>query len=80
MPDYPQNAAPLTVAMVEAVKRHAAAHYETGGWDIVVEAFDDAQIAEIIGRAWTPKGAIAKVAFVVNIHNQHREDIRGTAF
>ena len=35
--------------MVEAVKRHALAHYEEDGWDTVVECWSEAEIADVVG-------------------------------
>ena len=61
--------------LVEAVKTHAAAHYETGGWDYVVEAWDDADIAECIGAARTAEGAIRKVGEVVGLRAEVRADV-----
>lgn len=55
-----------TAALVTAVKAHAADNYEAG-WDVVVETMTDEDIAERIGAARTPKGAIAKVAELVAV-------------
>lgn len=51
--------------LVRAVKAHALANYATGGWDIVVEAYDAAELAKEIGDATTVEAAIAKVGEVV---------------
>ncbi len=58
---------PATQELVNAVKAHAQANYEKGGWDVVVEAWTDAEIAEAIGAARTPAGAIAKFAPLVSV-------------
>lgn len=52
--------------LIAAVREHGRKHREDG-WDILddEEAFPDSRLAEIIGKARTPKGAIAKVAAVV---------------
>ena len=65
--------------LVAAVRTHAVEHY-TEGWDIVVEAYDDARIVEIIGKARTVKGAIAKMSEVVEVVTDYRRDIEATAF
>jgi hypothetical protein len=70
---------PLPV-LIAQVMRHAREHYETDGWDIIVECFDEAAIAEIIGRCWTTKGAIAKVAAVARLHAERRADVRAEIF
>jgi hypothetical protein len=57
--------------LVAAVKAHAAANY-ANGWDVIVECYDDAEIAKVIGRARTLKGAIAKFASVVDVVSDRR--------
>lgn len=61
--------------LVAAVRDHALAHYEQGGWDYVVEAYTDADILEAIGGARTPAGAIRNVGRQVGIINEVRQDI-----
>lgn len=63
-----------------AVKRHAEAHYEENGWDYVIEAWEDRDIAEAIGTAKTEKGAIWNVARAVKVLGDYRADIKATAF
>jgi hypothetical protein len=70
---------PRVQVLVEDVKEHALAHYEEG-WDVIVEAFDDADIADLVGLARTSKGAIAKVAEYVGIRESYAAEIRATAF
>lgn len=56
-------------ALVKAVKDHAHAHYEDGGWDVVVETYTDAEIVAVLERegATTPKQAIAAFAPLVEV-------------
>jgi hypothetical protein len=37
-----------TEAIVEAVKEHAQEHYDEGGWDVIVECWEDVDIAKVI--------------------------------
>jgi hypothetical protein len=67
-----------TAILVEAVKTHAAANYENG-WDVVVEAMTDDEIAGEIGAARTQKGAIARVQTLVNIRREHMIDVLGAS-
>lgn len=60
--------------LVEAVKAHAAEHYNDGGWDVIVECWEDDQIAEQIGPARTVKGALAKFATVVDLWADRQAD------
>lgn len=49
------NARQLRIAaLVAAVTEHAETPNEDGGWDVVVECYDDDEIAEVIGRAFAP--------------------------
>jgi hypothetical protein len=66
--------------LVEAVKAHALAHYNDGGWDVIVECFDDAQIRTEIGRARTVEGAIRKMRPLVAIWADQQADARNSAF
>jgi len=67
---------PLTKQeLVAAVKKHAREHYEEGGWDYVVEAYDDNELAEAIGNAQTVRGAIANVRKIVGVQDSVRSDV-----
>lgn len=61
-------------ALVQAVKDHAKENY-ANGWDEIVECYEDDEIRELIGLARTPKGAIKKVAAVVDLRNEVRRDV-----
>lgn len=60
--------------LVEQVKAHATEHYADGGWDVVVECWDDAEIAEQIGKARTLAGALAKFKPVVGVWADRQAD------
>lgn len=62
-------------ALVDAVKVHALQNYTRGGWDIVVEAWERDDIAEVIGNATTEKQAIARVRRVVRVHGEQRDAV-----
>ena len=67
--------------MVKAVRAHAKAHYEKGGWDILVECWDDAQILEAIGnRVRTVNGAIASCYYALKPSADQRADIMAEVF
>ena len=70
------NAA-TTAEKVEAVKNHAAKKYDDG-WDVVIEAWSDDDIAKCFGQAVTTAGAIRKVRAVVEVMHDREEDIRAT--
>lgn len=77
-----ENPTPPMNEMVAAVRKHAREHYTTGGWDYVVESFDDEEIVEIIEdeNATTTAGAIRAVGSVVALLDDRRSDIEATRF
>lgn len=62
--------------LIQAVKRHAIAHYNNDGWDIVVECYSDDEISSLIGDAQTITDAIARVLADVAPHASMRDEIR----
>lgn len=62
---------------VIAVKAHAIEHYNEGGWDILVEAYEDEEILEIVADngARTVEAAIAYMGAVVGSIADYRSDI-----
>ena len=54
-------------ALIQQVRRHAEKHYEDGGWDVVVECWEDVDIDAQIGKARTLKGAIGKFSGIVDV-------------
>lgn len=67
-------------ALVEGVKAHALAHYEDGGWDVVVECWEDAQIAEHIEGADTVEEAVQRFEGVVSVWADQQADARNSVF
>lgn len=66
--------------LVEAVKAHALRKYGKGGWDYVVECWDDSKILEAIGHATTEKGAIQKVKAWADLLGDVRAEVQAAAF
>lgn len=68
--------------LVEAVKAHATAHYNDGGWDVVVECWDDQQIAEQIVQCAAGDATRAVDAFrgIVDVWADRQADARNSAF
>lgn len=60
---------------IVAVKEHAAANYENGGWDILIETMDDQEIYNIIYKARSSKGAIKLMAAHVGALAAYRDEI-----
>ncbi len=78
-----------TQELGRAIKDHALVHYEDGGWDVVVECWDDAEIAETIGEAEASTIAEALDAFaplidafapLIDAWSDRQADARNSAF
>lgn len=68
--------------LVAAVKDYALDHYNEGGWDVLVESYDDAEIEDELEayNITTLTEALKHFAWRLGIHNEIREDIQGEAF
>ena len=67
-------------SLVAEVRRYAEAHYESDGWDYVVECYEDADIAAIIKSARTLAGAIRKVRSEIKHLADYRAEIQAERF
>lgn len=66
--------------LVLAMRRYAAANYESSGLDIVHECWSDEDIAEAIQGAQTVLGAKRKLLAAIAPLNDYRADIKAEAF
>ena len=68
--------------LIKAVRAHASKNYEKGGWDILVECYDDAEIEKVLyfHSAKTEEQAIAALAEVLGIIDERRREIQAEAF
>ena len=64
--------------LIQAVRRHALDNYESQGWDVLVECWDDGDILEQISNAnaQTPAAAIKACLQIVSIYDERRREIR----
>lgn len=64
--------------MIAAVRSHAGKNYETDGWDFVIEAWDDSDIARIIDedRCKSPEAAIKACHERCRLHDERRKEVR----
>jgi hypothetical protein len=68
------------MTFVAEVKAYAIAHYETDGWDVVVECYADDEIEIITEGATTAEEAIALMRDDVAPYNEQREAVRAEIF
>lgn len=66
----------MTQTLVDFIKAHALAHYEDGGWDVVVECYNDSDIADTIKGATTEAEAIEAFAFMVDVWADRQAEAR----
>lgn len=85
--DVSQRAVELAAAsiphrqgLVDKVKAHALAHYNDGGWDVVVETMTDFDIALMIEGAETIGQAVAAFGDAVSIWADAEADAVNSAF
>lgn len=69
-----------TEELVAIIKAYALEHYEDGGWDVIVECWEDADIARQIEGAKTRLGAIRKMWPVVSVFADREADAINSAF
>lgn len=65
--------------LVKAVRAYAIIMYDTmyeKGWDVIVEAYTDEEIEELIWDCTTATEAIARVRKVISIREMHANEIR----
>lgn len=64
--------------LVEAVKAHALGQYSEGGWDVIVECWSDAQIAELVADngASTAREAIESITWLAEEYADRQADAR----
>jgi hypothetical protein len=68
---------PTTEQLVADVQAYAQEHYETNGWDLVVETMTKAEIEKLIAGAKTKLGALRKVSAHIAPQAAYRADVRG---
>lgn len=64
------------MSLVEYVKAYASEHYSDGGWDVVVECWEDSEIGELLTRegATTETEAVAAFASVIDVWTDRQAD------
>lgn len=72
----------VTAALIEAVKKHAQEHYDDGGWDVVVECWEDEEIREWLRQhnAYSLAAAIKAFEPLVDAWSDRQADARNSAF
>ena len=66
--------------MIDKIRKHAQEHYEEDGWDILVECYEDKDIADIISTTQNLDEAIKLVAARLKPQAEYRADIQAEIF
>jgi hypothetical protein len=66
--------------IIKALRAYAIEHYEEGGWDFLVECWEDSEIAKELEGITTFEEARKHMAEVLGTVDSYRRDIQGTAF
>ena len=66
--------------IIKQLRAYALEHYEEGGWDYLVECYEDKDILEMIEGCSTFEEALPKVAKIMRIKDDYRKDIEAEAF
>jgi hypothetical protein len=72
---------PEGASLAEQVKAYARGHYDTGGWDVVVECWEDEQLAEVTDGCATLDDVFAgTLGACVSVWADQEADARNSAF
>jgi len=66
--------------LIKAVRDHALDNYETGGWDYVVECWEDADIGNEIREGDTAERVIYRIGEIVAVLDERRAEIVAEIF
>lgn len=71
-------ATPEQRALIAEVRTYAQAHYEQGGWDFVVECWDDHDIFPYLVEVdFDLDRAIRAIGRSIGVIDEHRKEIQG---
>ena len=66
--------------VIERIRQYALNHYEIGGWDVLVEAWDDEDIWDEVKEAKNTLEAIAILKVILDVYEEKRLDIQAEIF
>lgn len=68
--------------LVEFIKAHALANYENGGWDVIVECWNDEAIALTLAELGitTEREALGYFTRITDVWADRQADARNSAF
>jgi hypothetical protein len=66
--------------LIAAIRQHAIKNYTTGGWDYLVECWEDSDIADCIGATSDLRHAISQCAETLEMMDEYRAENRGGGY
>lgn len=66
--------------LIAAIRKHAIANYNKGGWDYLVECWDDASILGEVKNCGSVTTAIAKLGRILKAKDEYRNEIRSMEY
>ena len=66
--------------LIDAVRAHAVEHYNEGGWDFVVECWEDWEILAVVRGCKKEGQAIRKVRKQIRALDDRRREVQAEAF
>lgn len=75
----------ITKELYDQIQAHATSHYTDGGWDVIVECFNQQEMAELLdcvinGPEPTLEEALKRLEPVVSVWADRQADARNSAF
>jgi 2-polyprenyl-3-methyl-5-hydroxy-6-metoxy-1,4-benzoquinol methylase len=63
-------------AVIKTIREHAVRNYNSGGWDYIVESYEDFEILDICKGLGTLDACIAAVGRIVRCLDERRKEIQ----
>ena len=73
----PGQISDLDRALINGVREHALKHYSDGGWDTIVECYEDKDILKVVHGAQTMGDAIDRMAEMAGLHEERYREAVG---
>ena len=70
----------LMTSWIDRIRKHAIVHYNEDGWDILVECWDDAYIAEHYRDCKTYEEAVIAISNVLVAMDGWRREVQAEIF
>ena len=66
------------MSLLQEVKDYALEHYNDGGWDVIVETYEDCELAEEIKGVKTLAGALRRLRPLVAVWSDQQADAQNS--